>query len=404
MVMRISTQIIQNSGTQGILRGQSDLVRLQQQLSTGKKMLTAADDPIAAARAVSIESARARNAQFKENVDAAKPQAAFAETTLAAVADTMQEVRDLAVRAGNGALNEADRTGLVVALRGAYDRLLGLANTRDGSGNFVFGGYRDQSPPFQDTPTGAVYMGDQGERILQVTSSRAVSVGPNGSDVFERVRTANGVFTTAAANANAGTALIDRGTVADPTALTGESYAIRFTVAGNVTTYDVVNTTTNTTLSAGNAFVEGQPISVGGMQFAITGAPVNGDEFTAGPSRNQSIFKTMTDLMSALTRPGSGPVAAARFANEASTALANIDQGLETVVSERAALGATMKELDTIAFENSDFDLKYQAELSDLVDVDYAKAITEFTARQQALEAAQASFMRVTRLSLFDQL
>jgi flagellar hook-associated protein 3 FlgL len=402
--MRISTQMIQQSGTQGILRGQSDLIRIQQQLSTGRSLLSAADNPIAAARAVGVQSALTRNSQYAENVDAARTQAAFGESTLGSVSDLLQEVRDLVVLSGNGALNEQDRAGIVVSLRGAYDRLIGLANTRDGAGNYIFGGYRDNIAPFQPTPTGATYSGDDGERTLQVSSSRAVAVTVSGAELFERIRTANGVFTTAPSPTNTGTGTIDRGTVADPTALTTNNYAVQFTVSGATTTYNVVNTTTGTTLSSNVPYAEGQPITFAGMQFSISGAPANGDSFTMGPSANQSVFKTMTDFISALQRPGQGAAAAAILANQTSAALANIDQALDNVVGKRAELGATLRELDNIDVANGDRDLQFQAELSDLRDVDYAKAITEFTSRQQALQAAQSSYMQISKQSLFDML
>jgi flagellar hook-associated protein 3 FlgL len=50
----------------------------------------------------------------------------------------------------------------------------------------------------------------------------------------------------------------------------------------------------------------------------------------------------------------------------------------------------------------SDNKLRYQALLSNAEDLDYAKAVTELSAEMLSMEAAQASFAKISQLSLFD--
>ena len=68
----------------------------------------------------------------------------------------------------------------------------------------------------------------------------------------------------------------------------------------------------------------------------------------------------------------------------------------------RAAIGARLREVDDTQSSQSDLVLQHQTTLSDLRDLDYAKAISDLTRQQLTYEAAQKSFVRVQELSLFN--
>ena len=400
--MRISTNTMFESGTARISELQSGLIRTQQQISTNRRMLSPADDPIASARALEVTQGREMNAQLATNRQNARHTLVEEEGVLASLGSLIQEVQTLAVTAGNGTLDDAQRGYLATDLRTKFDQMLSLANTRDGIGNFMFSGYDITTEPFGPTQNGATYRGDQGQRNLQIGASRQISVSDAGSDVFERVRSGNGNFVTAASAANKGAGVVGLGSVTDMTQLKAAQYQIDFHVVGGVTTYDVVDKTAGLpALSSGTPFNDGDSISFDGMQFDIRGMPADGDSFTVAPSRNESIFSTLRDMIDVLGASAKGIPAQARLSNGLVKAGAGLTSMLDNVLTVRASLGSRLKELDSLDFDGSGRDVQYAQTLSDLQDVDYVKAISELTQQQTTLEAAQKSFMIVSSLSLF---
>jgi flagellar hook-associated protein 3 len=214
--MRISTSMIFNSSSARLSDLQSSLVRAQEQISTGRRMLTPADDPVAAARALEVTQAQSANTQYATNRQNVKDSLSQEESTLQGVTNVLQDVKTLIVSAGNPTYNDTDRKSLATQLQGQYNQLLGLANSVDGTGNYLFAGYQTTTQPFLANAGGASYLGDQGQRLLQVGPSQQIAMSDTGNDVFERNKTGNGIFTTAAVGTNTGTGIISSGTLVVP--------------------------------------------------------------------------------------------------------------------------------------------------------------------------------------------
>jgi len=400
--MRISTMSLFETGTRAMLDQQAALFKTQQQVSTGRRITVPSDDPVAAARALVVGQSAAMNTQFGVNRSSAKTSLGQMDTVLDSVGNVIHDIREMAIQAGDGVLSNADRASLASAMQGRLNELLGLANSRDSSGNYLFSGYQVSTQPFVLSGGSVTYNGDDGSLALQVAASRQMGVTQSGRDVFERIRTGNGVFTAAAAGTNTGTGTINQGSVVNASLLTGHNYAVNFTVAAGVTTYAVVDLTTATTLSTGNPYTPSAAITVDGMQVQIDGAPANGDQFTLSPSANQSLFSTIANLITALQTPTTAPTYSAPLVNALGTGIANLDQALDNVLKYRADAGAKLNEVDSLDGTGEALNIDFQQQLSDLQDVDYAEAISRLTRQQTFLEAAQKSFIKVVSNKLFD--
>lgn len=423
--MRVSSNTIFDSNVASMTQQQARLLQTQQQITTGRRILTAADDPVAAARALDISQADAMNTQFATNRDSARHNLSLTETTLQGVTTLLQDVKTAAVAAGNGSLTATDRASIATELSGRLQELVSLANSTDGIGNYLFAGFQTRTQPFADTPLGIGYFGDDGQRLIQVNSSRQMAAGNPGADVFMRIKNGNGTFITQAAATNTGTGVNTVGSVVDSAALKpGHTYSLTFSVGPDapggpdLTKYVVWDTTPPAAPPGtqvlpdplapppvppavlGVPYVSGQAISFDGIQFDIEGAPANGDTFTVAPSSNESVFKTISDLIDVLN---TAPVGAS-VANGLNRGLNHIDNALNNVLTVRSSLGVRLNELDALQTEGDNLGLQFKQSLSLLQDVDYNKAISDLVMQQTALQAAQQTFSKVSGLSLFNYL
>ncbi|HUM73363.1 MAG TPA: flagellar hook-associated protein FlgL [Nitrosomonas europaea] len=184
--MRVSTSTLYDQGTRSMLQQQDSLFRLQQHLSTGKRIMTPSDDPIGAARAHELAQSLSLNTQYADNRYRAADSLQQVDSTLGSVSNLIQSVRTMAVAAGNPAFSDSERKMMAVELRGHFDELLGLANTRDEQGNYLFSGFQGNTRPFvaQDDDS-VTYEGDHGQRLIQVSSSRQLPVSETGDAIFE---------------------------------------------------------------------------------------------------------------------------------------------------------------------------------------------------------------------------
>jgi len=185
--MRISTSMIFDSGRDAMLRQSADLLHTQQQLSTGKRVLAPSDDPIAAARALEVSQSKSINEQFQTNQGYANDALASLESSLGSIGDILTYIRTRAIQAGNAALSPTEHEAIAVDIEAQFNALVGIANSKDGAGEYRFAGYQSGQAPFSGDLGdlgGISYDGDAGVREIQVAPSRTMAVGVPGSEVF----------------------------------------------------------------------------------------------------------------------------------------------------------------------------------------------------------------------------
>lgn len=397
--MRISTAMIFDRGTSMLNSMQDRMLNTQQQLASGLRVQKPSDDPVASARVVEVSQASAINTQYAANQKSAQSALEMVESRLGAIGDVISQALATMVAAGNGAYNDSDLRALSTELRGRFSEIMGLANSVDGEGNYLFAGYRSDITPFTGTPeSGVSYHGDQGQRAMKVDGGRVLGTTESGSAVFMEVPSGNGTFVTAATAGNTGTGSISIGTVTGPVSLNG-----------TVTmTFDAPN---NQFLVAGAtpavapiAYAAGQPVEFNGMSFTLGGAPANGDSFTIDAAGSDSLFAALGSAIQALENPGSTGAERATAKAAMMRSANGLDNSLDSVLRVRASVGVRLAELETLGIASEDLNLQYQKSLSDLRDLDYASAISEYMMQQTALQASQMSFQKITSLSLFNYL
>lgn len=193
--MRISTNTLYQSGLSKINDLQSQQSLLQQKISTGKRILTPSDDPVASARALELTFSQGVNTKFADTRKTADTRLGLLESSLTGVTNLLVSAQSSLVAAGNGVLSNQERGFIAAELNHSLEELLGFANTRDASGNFLYAGFKTSTKPFVPTATGATYVGDSNLQLLQVDSQRQLAVNVTGDNVFQANGT-NDVFAT----------------------------------------------------------------------------------------------------------------------------------------------------------------------------------------------------------------
>lgn len=402
--MRISTSSFYEQNVKAMGLQQQNLFNVQQKLSAGTKFLTAGDDPVAAARALGVSESLAESSQYATSRDRATLSLSREETALNGVTSILQNIKTLTVQAGNGTLSDADRAAVATTIQSNLDQLVGLANSDDGNGQFLFAGYKSASAPFvQQAGGGVQYIGDQGQRLMQVDVARQMSTGDDGRTVFQSVQGGAGYVTSS--GSNTGTGVFGSVGITDATDPNyGKDFQISFT-GGN---YTVTTSDTPPVVAATGAYTAGTPITFGGLQISITGTPANGDTFNVTTAKNAGtdIFASISALVTALKTPltGGGAVAQANLQNALSTANVKVTNAHDNVLTVLSSVGSRMTELDSLNTSGSSRDLIDKGYLSDIQDLDVPAAISEFYQRQTSLQATQMTFAKLHSIALFNYL
>lgn len=392
--MRVTTSMIFDTGVGEIQKQNARLLDTQQQVATGRRILRPSDDPVASARALEISQSQSVNSLYAANQGYANDALKLVDSKLSAATDILTYVRTRAVESGNGIYSQSEHTAIGEDLAQQFDQLLSIANSKDATGDYVFGGYRSNAAPFAGSLAGGIqYQGDQGARALQISASRTLPITSSGDEIFNTVRAPAGSAFALSNTANSGAAQVTGLSVAS--SYGGHAYAINVTSGP---TYSVVDTTTgavvpSTTSTSGSDTT----LNFGAISLTLNGTPAAGDSFNV--SSVASTFDILGNFVGALR---SGNKAAIQFGG--TQTISGMDGSQDNVSRVQAGVGSRMVEVETQQNVNGNLDLQYSEALSRLQDADYAEAVSNLSQQQIFLQAAQQSFLKVSNLSLFNYL
>ncbi|MEE9332979.1 MAG: flagellar hook-associated protein FlgL [Granulosicoccaceae bacterium] len=395
--MRISSKQIASRMAAEMMQRQVDISKSQEQIASGKRVNRPSDDPAVAGQLLGIEEASEQLEQFNRNSIAAESRLAMEETSIAAVSDTLMRLRELALTANSGPVDDATRSAIGAELRQRTDELYDIANSRDANGDYLFSGSNNNIQPFhRQVPV--QYAGSDDANRLPIGLGRQIQLGDSGADVFQRVRNGNGTFQTSLSLSNTGTAIISEGGVTDLGALSNANYEIRFT---SPTTFDITNTDTAVVIQSGSSYESGNAIEFEGLSINITGSANSGDAYVIRPSENQDIFSMVNDFTLAMQNTPVSATDKAKQQQDVNTILGNFDQALSHLNNKRSLVGARLNTLDSARNENEAVNLQLNRTQAELEDADITETIIQLQTNINSLESLQKTFTRVENMSLF---
>ena len=395
---RISTLQAYDASLQQLQKRQTELSEAQQQLTTGRRVNRASDDPTAAARAERALASVSRVTADQRGVEASKALMSQTESSLGDASDLLQRARELIVAAGNGSYGDAQRKSVATELQGIRTQLLSVANRSDGSNGYLFGGQGSSQAPFIDAPGAVQFRGTSGQS--QIAGTEGLPITVDGGATWLSARTGNGVFETKVTTST-GSATIDVGSVVNPSALTGSTYDLQFTNTAGVVTYSVLKDGA-ATAQANVAYQAGTAIQIDGMAVTVAGTPANGDAFQLVPSTpTLSVFDTLDKAVADLSTNGKR---SSQITQDGTMNLRNLDQVMTRLQVARSDTGVTLNRIDAVNDRLDGQKLAGQTERSSAEDLDMVQAISAFQSKQSGYDAALKSYSMVQRLSLFQYL
>ncbi|MBE0510905.1 MAG: flagellar hook-associated protein FlgL [Chromatiales bacterium] len=393
--MRVSTAMFQQASLNAILDQQAALSKTQQQLATGKRILSPSDDPIGSSMLVDISQSIAIYEQFNRNADYAEMRLAQEESVLNSVTNALQRARELAVQANNDTYQASQRKDIAAEVRQILAEVMSLANTTDGNNNYLFSGTLSTTVPFSQQAPGTgqpsefSYHGDQGQRKLQIGPQRTVADSDSGFEVFAKVRLKQaeiGPLRSVDFSVNNASLSVDERPV-----LLDQNYQTAAELASAI--QQQLNTPDGrytVTSERGFITIRNDAANAGSVIVANTDANAN-----AAGIQDSDAF---VSVFAALDR-----FAVALETNEMSGGrIADIDAALLHVVDFKSTIGARMNSIDRQRTVNEDFVFNMTSVRSEIEDLDFAEAISKMNLQLTGMQAAQQTFTKVQNLSLFN--
>ena len=398
MSNRISTASFHGDTINRMLARQADLSKTQEQLASGTRIQSPADDPVAATRILDLDRQKAQLTQFGTNSDVLTARLSMTEQAFSDANGVLNRIREITLQASGPAIDSSARKTLVAELDTRKQELLDIANRTDANGEYLFSGTSTGTRPFAASAGSNAYFGDQGVRLVQIGSDQKIADGFTGQQVFRSIAGGNGTFQVAQGT-HAGDSSIDSGVVVDPAAWVPGSYQLQFTSSSNWQVVDSANS-----VVASGAYVSGSVIAFNGAQLTVSGNPAASDTYTITPATDQDVFSSIDRLRNDLSAASDSPVGRAALATTLTQSLVQFDNGLSNLSSVRAELGTRLSTIETTQSVRQQASDELTGAVGKLRDVDYAAAISRMNQQMLGLQAAQSAYSKIAQLSLFNYL
>lgn len=413
--MRLGSANTYDNSLRNLASRQSSLSGLQEQMTAGKRVVRASDDPTSAAQAERAMTRLDRVKTEQRALEVQKNSLAMAESTLGDALSAMQRFRELTVTAGNAAYGSHEREQIVNEMKTLRDQILSYANRTDTNGMPLFGGLGSSSAPFLDGVDGVTFQGLAGQ---PTSGDNAIPFVLDGESTWMSVPTGNGQFTVdlGAGNASTSTLYTSAGRVDNTTdyaAVQYNSLSITFSVTGTppVTTYDVMDTTSGAAVVTAQPYKAGQAISIPGygMSIIANGVPADTDVINITPSPrgaqtsptpDGTVFGIVDRLISEL----STTQAKNQVTQSVTRGLAEIDTAMDRLQRSRGFAGTLLNKADSISDLQGAREVQLEADRSRAEDLDMIQAIADFQNQQTGYDAALKSYAQIQKLSLFNYL
>ena len=189
--MQISQKLFNQQAINNFAKLDAEIQKIQEQVSTGKNILAASDDPVAAVSLSVAKEQKELLERYIDNTEAADARLSLADVSIQEAVNTLRRITELSIQAGSGTVNE---TAILTEIDALTEVVVEIANNRDARGQAVFSGFKTNLVPFQKELDGTInYVGDRGQHTVQISESMKVKTSVDGGTTFMAIPTSSGV-------------------------------------------------------------------------------------------------------------------------------------------------------------------------------------------------------------------
>ena len=186
--MTISTTLLFSRAVDLMSKQQSDLASLQEKVATGKELVRPSDSPDLAVNISRIKASIDEMDAYRNSLNAVNDRLTIEESYIEGAKDVLIKMKQLTLQGANGNMGGRDREVIALEIDELTAEMKNLANGTDANGNFLFGGSRVASRPYEEDDDGVIrYQGDNFRPNIDYTANRRSPIGRNGLDVFKPV-------------------------------------------------------------------------------------------------------------------------------------------------------------------------------------------------------------------------
>ena len=425
--MQVSTKLLNQQQVRQFSKINDKIADVQERVSTGKSILRASDDPVAAVNLSVAKEQSLLLGQFQRNIASAENKLNMTDLTLQETVNVLTRFSELITMARNGALNEEGHLAISTEMKQLKEVLLGLANTTDANGQGIFSGFTGVDRPFEMKVDGSVeYLGNRGQNSLAISENMSISTNIDGGSAFMRIDTdggrrslfdivdltINAVETASAfspkANANNRANVyfelpsrMEEWSLELSGSIGSKTITASINEGGLQNMVDAINAVTAETGTTASLNADGTSITlVDDMNGDITIKNIQIEGINAALDQVVSYieFTGMDGAGVATTKPQKMTDADQLV----SSSIGNVQKAIDNLSLQRAYVGGQLSKAATQIDVVGARKLVVDRDVSRLGDADLAALITDLQAQLTNLNAAQSAFAKIGQQSLFD--
>jgi flagellar hook-associated protein 3 FlgL len=427
--MQVSTKLFNEQQIRQFSKLTADIQEKQEKISSGRAILNASDDPVAAVNLSAANEQKTLLERFEENVYLAQNRLEAGDKVLQEGISVMTRITELATQARNPTYDAFSRRAILTEISELREVLVDLANTRDARGHSLFAGFKDEETAFVEGPDGKIrYNGDRGTHTVQISESMNVPTSLDGMTVFGRVETANGrrdifeIIDSVAASINPLRDLDERASAATKAAVSftlprqnqtweldvsgslGRARISAVLSEGNEQKFaEAVNAQSDLTgITARYDQFTGRTILTDAEagEIVIENLEIEGQELSNYAGQYNLIFNSVDEIEQEIGEP--------RILTDLDQLLGrgigNLKSAMDHLSIQQAVLGAQMSKAEVQRSALASRKLAVTKDITKLGDADLAKLVTDLQAQLTNRDAAQQAFAKMGQQSLFDYL
>ena len=190
--MQISTKLFNQQTLERLSDLHGEIQNRQARIATGKDLLKASDDPIAAVNISVAKEQKQELARYLDNIDRAKNKLELTEGAMEQTVNILTRIYELTIQAENDIHTPSDRAAIKMEISQLKEAMFQVVNTEDASGQALFSGYKVNKNAFAKDLDGNIqYMGDRGQNYLKIAENMTIITGIDGASAFLRVPSEN---------------------------------------------------------------------------------------------------------------------------------------------------------------------------------------------------------------------